>query len=76
MIGYDAQILEVLEGEGGFTTGDIAERVGPVFGHNKRTHSGFIRTRLLAMQNAGLVRPMDDMKPVVWVRHISGKGKA
>lgn len=70
MTDFEAQILAVLSGagSGGYTTGDIAARVGPLFGHNKRTHSGFIRTLLLAMQANGMVKPMDNLKPVVWVK--------
>ena len=64
---YDALILALLDGPGGYTTGDIAARCTPQFGHNKRTHSAFIRQQLLELQRAGKVRPMDDQKPVCWV---------
>lgn len=64
----DAMILKALDGPGGFTTGQIASVCTPRFGDDKRAHSRWIRTRLLALQEAGMVRPMDDEKPVCWVR--------
>lgn len=68
---YDAQILMALHGRGGFTTSQIAAMCKPMLG-DKRTHSAFIRGRLLGLQAAGKVRPMDQLKPVCWVRVLEG----
>ena len=67
---YKQKILSVLEGRGGFTTGDVARHVEPIFGHNKRTHSGAVRQWLLELKASGLVRELDSEKPVVWVKAI------
>jgi len=64
---YNKQILSHLSTEGGYTTGDIADKCVPIFGGNKSMHSAFIRIRLLDLQRQGKVRPMDDQKPVCWV---------
>lgn len=65
---YDREILGVLDGIGGYPTGRIAGMVVPIFGHNRRTHSAFIRQRLIQLEAAGKVRKMDDQKPVCWVK--------
>lgn len=62
------KILAVLDTDGGFTTGDVAKRVTPIFGHNKRTHSHAIRSWLCDLQKRGLVKTLDDQKPVCWVK--------
>lgn len=46
----------------------MAERVAPMFGHNRQMHSAAIRQWLLELMAAGLVREMDDQKPVCWVK--------
>lgn len=66
---YDKKILAALDEAGGLSTGAIASGIRPLFGHSSRTHSAFIRRRLLALQKQDLVRPMDDLKPVCWVLH-------
>lgn len=65
---YHRKILAQLDTRGGFTTGQVAERVEPMFGHNRRTHSGAVRAWLSELKAAGLVREMDDRKPVCWVK--------
>lgn len=65
---WHRKILAELDAQGGFTTGQVAARVSPVFGHNRRTHSGAVRGWLLELKAAGLVREMDDQKPVCWVK--------
>lgn len=67
-INYDDLILQALRGPGGFTTGQVAGMCTPYLGSSKAEHTRFIRTRLLALQEAGQVRPMDSLKPVCWVR--------
>lgn len=64
----DAMILQSLDGPGGFTTGQISSMCKPRVGDDRRAHTRWIRTRLLALQEAGMVRPMDNEKPVCWVR--------
>jgi hypothetical protein len=72
---YESQILAFLERRpGGWVTADIANCVRPIFGHNARTHSAFVRRKLLDMQKAGTVKPMDNLKPVAWVRAAEGDG--
>jgi len=57
---FETAILNVLDGQGGYTTGQIAERIDFQFGHNRRVHSAAVRTLLL--------RPgRDSLK----IRHIS-----
>lgn len=68
---YDSLILQALRGPGGMTTGLVARACAPCVGRDKGEHSRFIRTRLLALQKAGKVRPMDQHKPVCWVRAVS-----
>lgn len=66
---YHQKILAALDTDGGFTTGDVAKRVSPLFGHNTRTHSAAVRSWLLQLEQAGLVRRLDDQKPVSWVKN-------
>lgn len=63
---HEIKVLKVLDGLGGYTTGEIARRVDFRFGHNARTHSARVRQILLGLQKTGLVTPIDDQKPVVW----------
>ena len=65
---YHQKILAVLDTRGGFTTGDVAARVAPMFGHNRRTHSGAVRQWLLELKSAGLVCELDAQKPVCWIK--------
>jgi len=62
------QILSVLDTDGGFETGAVARRISPIFGHNARTHSAFVRNELLRLESEGLVRRLDENKPVCWVK--------
>ena len=65
---YHKKILARLDTHGGFTTGQIAKQVTPMFGHNRRTHSAAVRAWLLELKAAGLVCEMDNQKPVCWVK--------
>lgn len=65
---YETQILAALDGPGGWTTGDIARQCKPMRGNNRNQHSAFIRQYLLALQAEGKVKPMDDQKPICWVK--------
>lgn len=66
---YRAKILAVLDTDGGFTTGQVARKVSPIFGVSQRQHSGAIRSWLLQLKADGLVRELDDQKPVCWVKN-------
>ena len=64
---YERKVLAVLAADGGYTTGVVAERVSPMFGGNKRAHSSAVRSWLLGLERRGLVKRMDDEKPVCWM---------
>ena len=42
------------------------------FNRTKRQHSGDVRSWLLDMEKRGLVKRMDDQKPVCWLRTKAG----
>ena len=65
---YDKKILDVLDSAGAYTTADVAKRVTPQFGHNRRTHSGAVRSWLINLERKGLVKRLDDQKPVCWLK--------
>jgi hypothetical protein len=69
MTDHKAQVLAALPdfADGcGVYTGEVAKSVPFQFGHNKRTHSAFVRQLLLALEREGLVCRLDDEKPVCW----------
>lgn len=66
---YKTKILAVLDTRGDFTTGQVTRNVSPRFGVNQRQHSGAIRSWLLQLKADGLVRELDDRKPVCWVKN-------
>jgi len=62
------EVFEALgDGPGAFTTKDIAERV-PRFGSNVHQQSGAVRSWLMVLEKRGLVKRLDDQKPVCWLR--------
>lgn len=65
---YEEKILLVLPTDSGFQTGDIADRVWPVIGDNRRQHAVAIRALLLGLEAKGLVRKLDSEKPVCWTK--------
>jgi hypothetical protein len=65
---YHQKVLAQLDTRGGSTTSQVAGLVEPMFGHSRRTHSGAVRAWLLELEAAGLVRKLDDQKPVCWVK--------
>jgi len=69
---YEQRTLATLDTDGGFTTGDVAKRVQPMFGHSMRTHSAAVRQWLLGLERRGLVKRLDDEKPVCWVKVNAG----
>lgn len=70
----EAKILQVLSTDGGYRTGDVADLVWPQFGQDRRQASTAVRACLLGLQKKGLVRPMDDEKPVCWAKVAPVKG--
>lgn len=78
LLNHHKHILSVLSTDGGFTTGDVARRAGDAdnppsclavsAGHSPRMRSAAVRAWLLELENAGMVRRLDDQKPVCWVR--------
>lgn len=66
---WHQKVLAQLDTDGGFTTGQVADRINPMFGHSRRTHSSAVRTWLLELKAAGFVREMDEQKPVCWVKN-------
>ncbi|MCK4120406.1 hypothetical protein ACI2UK_24460 [Ralstonia nicotianae] len=65
---YDRKILAVLDTTGGYTTADVAKHVTPVFADNRRMHSAAVRSWLVQLERKGLVKRLDDLKPVCWVK--------
>jgi hypothetical protein len=71
---YDHKILAILTCDSGFTTGDIAERVRPMFGSSKRQHSGAVLSWLRRLEKAGLAKRMDQDSPICWVKAKESEG--
>jgi hypothetical protein len=71
---YDRKILAILTCDSGFTTGDIADRVRPLFGTTKRQHSGAVLTWLRRLERAGLAKRMDAEAPICWAKAKGAEG--
>lgn len=65
---YEQKVLAALSTDGGFLTGDVASRVMFVISPNSRKQSAAVRALLVGLERKGLVRRMDDQKPVCWVK--------
>jgi len=65
---YEKKVLAALEWRGGMLTRDVADRVRPRFGNSQHQHSAAVRSWLMRLEKLGLVRRLDDKKPVCWVR--------
>lgn len=65
---FETAILKVLDGQGGYTTGQVAERIDYQFGHNRRVHSAAVRTLLVGLEKRGVIKRLDDQKPDCWVK--------
>jgi len=63
-------ILAVLSEDGGFTTNRVA--VMARGNANLRHKSQMVRRELLELKRLGLVRELDDQKPVAWCRTYAG----
>lgn len=68
----DKAILAALSTDGGFVTGEVSKKVVRPQGRTTRTHSAAVRQQLLVLEGAGLVRKLDDQKPVCWVKTDAG----
>lgn len=68
MKSYEENILVALDERGGFTTGKVAKTFESPFKRSVREHSSDVRSWLLDMRERGLVSPMDDQRPICWVR--------
>lgn len=68
----DKNILAALDMRGGFTTGQVAKKIHPQFGHNARTHSGAVRSWLIRLEKERLVGRLDDQIPVCWIKTATG----
>lgn len=70
----ELSILRVLDEQGGFVTGDVADRAGMWRSPEPDNRAASIKARraLLDLQARGLVAPMDDQKPIAWVRTRAG----
>lgn len=66
------RVLAALPAGTGYITKDIAERT-PMFGHNRRIHSGCTRSRLDEMAPCGLVALLDNKKPDCWTITPAGR---
>jgi hypothetical protein len=67
-------VLGALDEQGGFTTGRIAKCLPRSFAGptRNRIFSKSVRRTLLALQDRGYVRTLDDQKPVCWCRTPAG----
>lgn len=63
----EQSILLKLSRHAGWTTGQIARECIELTDGTSYTRSARVRQTLLDMQKRGLVKPMDDAKPVCWV---------
>lgn len=63
----EQSILRMLTRNGGWTTGQIARECVELTDGTSYTRSARVRQTLLDMQKRGLVKHMDDAKPVCWV---------
>ncbi|CAB3919907.1 hypothetical protein [Achromobacter ruhlandii] len=63
---HEKRILAALPSDGGLLTRDVAKKVHPMFGTTNHMHSAAVRSWLLHLEHLGLVRKLDDEKPVCW----------
>lgn len=75
---YDLELLRNLNEDGGFATGRVAELAWSRSRQhlNKHIRSAWARVSLLRLEAEGLVRRMDNEKPVAWQRTQEGTAAA
>jgi hypothetical protein len=66
---YEIAMLRALDETGGSVTADVSEHA---FGSTRRERSANAHHSLKSMMRLGLVRTLDDQKPVCWCRTPSG----
>lgn len=64
----DLAILHELGGQGGYTSGQLAEQLPPTLGRADHRRSHDIYRRLCRMEKLGYVGRMDEETPIVWLR--------
>jgi hypothetical protein len=62
------EIINLVPEHCGWATANIAKALPTKFGHNRRTNSGYVLSHLLRLEKNGLVRRLDDKKPIAWTR--------
>lgn len=67
MSDLESAIIRVLSRDAGWTTGDIARQVIELRDGTSYTRSARVRQVLLGLQKRGIVKPLDELKPVAWV---------
>lgn len=68
----DRRILAALSESGGSLTGQISPDCRIFRMLNRRMESAWVRNHLLDLERGGLVRRLDDQKPVCWTRTLAG----
>lgn len=67
MSDLEQAIIRVLGRDAGWTTGQIAQQVIELRDGTSYTRSARVRQVLLGLQKRGIVKTLDDLKPVAWV---------
>lgn len=67
MSDLEQAIIRVLDRDAGWTTGQIAQQVIELRDGASYKRSARVRQVLLGLQKRGIVKPLDDLKPVAWV---------
>ena len=76
LVEHEYAILAVLDEDGGITTGQVSQSAQLSYcAHNARMRSGAVRSWLVGLQREGLVAPLDDEKPICWVRTAAGTAR-
>lgn len=66
---FEREALSLLSAEFGTTTGDLAQQMPSmkVWDYSRRAQSQNMLTVLHRLQACGLVKRMDDQKPIAWI---------
>ncbi|WP_053077654.1 hypothetical protein [Burkholderia cepacia] len=65
---YERKILTVPDTQGGVTIGDVAHQMMAMSTGNHRMHAGAIRWWFVQLERPGLVKRLDEEKPVCWIK--------
>lgn len=66
---HDEALLRVMEEDSGYTLGRRCQDAGLP---SDRRGLAAAHKRMCHLQREGLVRPMDDRKPIIWLRTVKG----